>query len=379
MAATTKIWSNGLAPTCEDVDLNGFKDENNNLIVGSGQALNTGDNQQTHKAVAHYAATGDFYVDSGAADAYVLSVTGVQVAPPTYATGMRIRFEAGNSNTGASTVNVAGLGVKAIKDSAGDALTANSLQAGFNYEAEYDGVDFILQSKVLLTSDGWDFNGESFSGPINVQGTESVAGTVVGSILMQVNAAHGDLTKVVLPGDVITLTGGAGADAPVTVAKTSWNGTISQFDFVAAAPATDYTHATVPSYRADTGSDLTDRDYVDHMAELVTFDTITNGDIVVGTGKQGADQTFTINRAVFPNADVVWIKVKTGGSGTTETIKVYEFGKAHTDSFEYFCDRNDGYTDIIPIRLDSQGRFLMRWTQFATNIVTAYIMAYTRY
>ncbi len=144
MAATTKIWSNGLAPTCEDVDLNGFKDENNNLIVGSGQALNTGDNQQTHKAVAHYAATGDFYVDSGAADAYVLSVTGVQVAPPTYATGMRIRFEAGNSNTGASTVNVAGLGVKAIKDSAGDALTANSLQAGFNYEAEYDGVDFIL-------------------------------------------------------------------------------------------------------------------------------------------------------------------------------------------------------------------------------------------
>ena len=37
MASTTKTWTNNSAPACEDVDLNGFKDENNNLIEGSGQ------------------------------------------------------------------------------------------------------------------------------------------------------------------------------------------------------------------------------------------------------------------------------------------------------------------------------------------------------
>ena len=147
MAATTKIWTNGLAPTCEDDDLNGFKNENNNLIVGSGQGISTADNQQTHKAVAHYSGVGDFFVDSGTGTAYVLSVTGVQVAPPTYATGMRIRFRAGNDNTGAATVNVAGLGVKAlVQDVDGAALPADSIRANEEAQAYYDGVSFRLVS-----------------------------------------------------------------------------------------------------------------------------------------------------------------------------------------------------------------------------------------
>lgn len=114
MSATTKVWSNNNPPSCEDDDLNGFKNENNNLILGSGQALSTVDNQQTHKAVADYAASGAFYTDSGIADAYVLDVIGAHVAPPAYRDGMVVEFLAGNSNAGASTVNVAGLGVKNI-------------------------------------------------------------------------------------------------------------------------------------------------------------------------------------------------------------------------------------------------------------------------
>ena len=164
MAATTKIWVNSSAPTCEDDDLNGFKSENNNLIVGSGQSLSTTDNQQTHKAVAHYAGVGDFYADSGAANAYVLSVTGVQVAPPAYANGLRIRFVAGNANTGPSTVNVAGLGVKSIvRDSTGTALLAGHILTGQQTYAYYDGtvfravlaLDIVLRQKVIEIGD-WD-------------------------------------------------------------------------------------------------------------------------------------------------------------------------------------------------------------------------------
>jgi hypothetical protein len=164
MSATTKIWANGVPPSCEDDDLNGFKNENNNLIVGSGQALSTADNQQTHKAVAHYSATGDFYVDSGAANVYVLSPTGSQVAPATYATGMRIRFDAGNANTGASTVNVDGLGVKAlVQDKDGSALTAGLISAVGQTEAYYDGVSFrvvLTETRILnsLTASAAELN-----------------------------------------------------------------------------------------------------------------------------------------------------------------------------------------------------------------------------
>ena len=157
MSATIKTWVNGLAPTCEDADLNGFKSENNNLIVGAGMGLSTGDNQQTHKAVAHYAGVGDYYVDSGSGTAYVLGITGTQIAPPTYANGMRIRFVAGNTNTGAVTINVAGLGVKAlVRDLDGAALNAGDIQAGSGTEAYYDGTSFrvVSSARTVVPSKG---------------------------------------------------------------------------------------------------------------------------------------------------------------------------------------------------------------------------------
>ena len=144
MASTTKTWTNNSAPACEDVDLNGFKDENNNLIEGSGQTLNTGDLQQTHKAVSHYAAAGQYYTESGAADAYVLTPVGSQVSPPAYVAGMRVRFVPGASCTGgAVTVNVAGLGIKTVQFY-GVVPGVGDIEAGSLTELEYDGTNFQI-------------------------------------------------------------------------------------------------------------------------------------------------------------------------------------------------------------------------------------------
>lgn len=55
------------------------------------------------------------YDDSGVADAYVFDVQANQQGPAGYFNGMRVNSVAGNTNTGASTVNVAGLGVVNIK------------------------------------------------------------------------------------------------------------------------------------------------------------------------------------------------------------------------------------------------------------------------
>lgn len=117
MAGTTKVFVNNNPPACEDDDLNGYKNENNILITSSGQSLNTSDNDQTSKAVANYAAKGDFYQEAGgsAADVYVLEESDIQKQLTQYKDGMRIRFRVVNANTSASTININSIGVKNIK------------------------------------------------------------------------------------------------------------------------------------------------------------------------------------------------------------------------------------------------------------------------
>jgi hypothetical protein len=85
-----------------------------NLIEDSGQTIDA-TNTQVSKAVAAYVGVADFYTDSGVADAYVLSPIDSFKGPESYIDGMKVRFRAGNINTGASTVNVDSIGVKNIK------------------------------------------------------------------------------------------------------------------------------------------------------------------------------------------------------------------------------------------------------------------------
>lgn len=159
MSATTKTFLNNNAPQCEDVDLNGFKAENNSLITGSGQVLDTGDSQQTHKAVAVFAAGGDFYTDTGAVNASVLSPVGAKTVPPGVFQGMRIRFVPAATNTGVSTVTNSTWGTETIIAADGTPLVGGELVVGQEVEASYDGSDFKLirasggnQTKLTLSS-----------------------------------------------------------------------------------------------------------------------------------------------------------------------------------------------------------------------------------
>lgn len=98
-----------------------------NVIESLNITLSAGDLNQLGKAVAGYIANGTFYTDSGAADAYVLTVIGSKQNPPQYTDGFEINFITTNANTGASTVNVATLGVKNIKLSGGDDPSAGEI------------------------------------------------------------------------------------------------------------------------------------------------------------------------------------------------------------------------------------------------------------
>ncbi len=109
-----------------------------NVITQTGQALTNADLNQLGKGIAEYAANGDFYTDSGAANAYVLTQIGTKQAPTSYVNGLVIRFVPGNTNTSASTVNVASLGVKSIVNFNGSALVAGEIATGDPLRAFFD-------------------------------------------------------------------------------------------------------------------------------------------------------------------------------------------------------------------------------------------------
>jgi hypothetical protein len=89
-----------------------------NLIEDSGQTIDSSNTQQS-EAVANYVGSANFYTDSGVANAYVLSTTGSFKAPTALVDGLEVRFRTSNPNTGASTINVAGLGNVDIKEADG--------------------------------------------------------------------------------------------------------------------------------------------------------------------------------------------------------------------------------------------------------------------
>ena len=94
------------------------------------------DTRQAAQAAARYASGGVFYQDSGAANAYVLGSPLAFQMPKSYFDGMEIEFDAATPNTGASTVNVNGIGVKNLKGS--DGLTVPAAVVSGRTVARFD-------------------------------------------------------------------------------------------------------------------------------------------------------------------------------------------------------------------------------------------------
>ncbi len=78
--------------------------------------------------------TVNFAVDTGTANAYIVALPHT---PSGYVDGLRVSFRALNTNTGASTINVSGLGVKTIRLTDSSILAANNIQATAPSELVY--------------------------------------------------------------------------------------------------------------------------------------------------------------------------------------------------------------------------------------------------
>jgi hypothetical protein len=99
-------------------------------------------NDATHWA--DYVRQPGYGVTTGSANTYAVTLNPV---PSTYVDGMCIAVKINVTNTGASTINVNGLGVKNIIDSKGAAMTAGKLKAASIYTMRLNGSNFILQGE----------------------------------------------------------------------------------------------------------------------------------------------------------------------------------------------------------------------------------------
>lgn len=103
-----------------------------------------------------------YYTDGGTANTYVLSKTGNKKAPTSYQDGAVFEYIAANPNTGASTVNVAGLGVKNIKLKGGANPAAGEIRGRtrLRYDAANDWMELdrsgrIKQTVVIVSNAAW--------------------------------------------------------------------------------------------------------------------------------------------------------------------------------------------------------------------------------
>jgi len=89
------------------------------------------------------------YDDSGIADAYVLDTQANQQGPQSYFDGMECIFIAANSNTGPSTIDVNGIGVVDIADTATAGTIVSSARVKIRYNDSTGDFDIVPEGAVF--------------------------------------------------------------------------------------------------------------------------------------------------------------------------------------------------------------------------------------
>jgi hypothetical protein len=142
--------------TCSATEFNQIPTELEALQTSSGQTSSDAILNQVSIGTSRYAAN-NFYIDSGVADAYVLTLAASMTNPVSatigYFVGMTIKFRAGNANSGASTVNVNSAGVKNLKQADGTTdLDAGDISTTQDSVFRYNGTSFVLESGSASTT-----------------------------------------------------------------------------------------------------------------------------------------------------------------------------------------------------------------------------------
>jgi hypothetical protein len=135
----------------------------------------------------------NFYADTGAANAYVITTSPTITSLPT---GTSFTFQAAHANTGTSTLNVDGLGAVTIKKNGGTGgsvganLASGDITSGQLVTAQYDGANFQMQSTLGNASGGGGGASTALS---------NLAGVAINTALLPAGAGAENLGSGPLP------------------------------------------------------------------------------------------------------------------------------------------------------------------------------------
>ena len=235
---TTAITTDGQTTVTANIPLGGYK------LTGVGAATARTD---AASLASLQDGTGVYVATvGGTVDVVTLTVTPAITA---YAAGQTFRFIAAGANTTSVTVNVSGLGAKALTKNGSTALVAADIPSGTMVEMTYDGTRFITNSVTGNLSTG----NLSVSGTLAVTGVATFTAQPICSSLTASLPTFTDASKG-LVSNAMTGTGSVVMSASPTLSGTAT---------VAAMTLTSGTIATTPS----ASTDIANKNYVDTVAQ----------------------------------------------------------------------------------------------------------------
>lgn len=132
-----------------------------------------------------------------------------------YTDGLTVRIKIGTASTGASTLNINGLGAKTILDTLGNAITSGGLKAGLPYQLCYNGTNFIVLGK----GGGGTATADKILSPYTATND---SGQVTGTIPSKTAATYNPSTSVQ------TIASGQYLSETQTIAATTGTANVSQ-------------------------------------------------------------------------------------------------------------------------------------------------------
>jgi len=244
-------------------------------------------------------------VDTGVANAYVININPV---PTGYIDGQLFTFRAANTNTGASTINISGLGVIAIAANGGIPLTGGEILADGDYIIV---INSVYGSAILVNSATTDNIVNTNSKYVAPQGSDTAGD---GSILNPYKTIAFAISTITTATDV----------NPFNVVLIG--GFYQELSVIALKP-----HVNLCSYTAGT--------VIDNLSPIgldPTWDTVANPQVNIENLQFGGSIFLDFATVPLASNGFVWIKnIKTLGlftvNGSTAPMYVFMYDSYITD------------------------------------------------